>query len=112
MADGGKVSFSSSGSGEIGHGIIEREINNSSSKRQPYEKYSPEERCKIGKYASENSPVATVRTFQQRFRNMNESTARIFRKRYKSDLDDAKRQGKTRSISLLLKPQGRLFLLG
>ena len=43
---------------------------------------------------------------------MNESTARIFRKRYKSDLDDAKRQGKTRSISLLLKPQGRPFLLG
>ena len=43
---------------------------------------------------------------------MNESTARTFRKRYKSDLADAKRQGKTPSTSLPLKPQGRPFLLG
>ena len=70
------------------------------------------EHYKIGKYASENGPIATVRKFQQRFPNMNESTARTFRKRYESDLADAKRQGKTPSTSLPLKPQGRPFLLG
>ena len=112
MADGEKVVSSSSGFGEIDHEIIEREINNSSSKRQPYVKHSLEERYKTGKYASENGPIATVKKFQQRFPNMNESTARTFRKRYESDLADAKRQGKTPSTSLLLKPQGGPFLLG
>ena len=66
----------------------------------------------IEKYAIENGPIATMRTFQQRFPNMNESTARTLRKRYESDLADAKRQGKTLSTSLSLKPQGRAFALG
>ena len=43
---------------------------------------------------------------------MNESTVRTFRKRYESDLADAKRQGKTPFTSPLLKPQGGPFLLG
>ena len=42
MTDGEKVVSSSSGFGEIDHEIIEREISNSSSKRTPYVKYSPE----------------------------------------------------------------------
>ena len=112
MADSEKVIYSSSGFWKIDHEIIERKINNSSLKRKPYVKHSPEERYKIRKYASENGPIATVRKFQQRFPNMNESTARTFRKRYESDLADAKRQGKTPSTSLPLKPQGRPFLLG
>ena len=107
MADGQKVISSSSGFGEIDHEIIEREINNSSSKRKPYVKYSPEERYKIGKYASENGRITTVSNFQQRFPNMNESTARTFGKRK----CDAKRQGNIPSTSLPLKPQGRPFLL-
>ena len=80
IADGEKVISSSFGFGEIDHEITEREINNSSSKRQPYVKYSPEESYKIGKYTSENDPIATVRKFKQRFPNMNESTALTFRK--------------------------------
>ena len=47
MADDEKVISSSSGFGEIDHQIIEREINNSSSKRQLCVKHSPEERYKI-----------------------------------------------------------------
>ena len=43
---------------------------------------------------------------------MNESTVRTFRKRYESDLADAKRQGKTPFTSPHLKPQGGPFLLG
>ena len=112
MADGEKVIYSSSGFWKIDHEIIERKINNSSLKRKPYVKHSPEERYKIRKYASENGPIATVRKFQQRFPNMNESTDRNFRKRYETNLADAKRQGKTPSTSLPLKPQSRPFLLG
>ena len=40
-----------------------------------------------------------MKKFQQRFLNINESTARTFRRRYESDLTDAKRQGKTPSTS-------------
>ena len=70
------------------------------------------EHYKIGKYASENGPIATVRKFQQRFPNMNESTARTSRKRYESDLTDTKRQGKMPSTSFPLKPQASHFFLG
>ena len=63
IADGEKVLSSSFGFGEIDHEIIEREIDNSSSKRQPYVRYSLEESYKIGKYASENGPIATLRKF-------------------------------------------------
>ena len=112
MTDGEKVISSSSGFGEIDYEIIGRETNNSSSKRQPYVKYWPEEPYKVGKYASENGPIATLRKFQQRFPNMKESTARTFRKRYESDLADAERQGKMPSPSLSLKPQSRPLLLG
>ena len=49
------------------------------------------ERFKIGKYASENGPIAAVRKFEKQFPNMNESTTRTFKKKYESELDDAKR---------------------
>ena len=45
--DGEKGISSSSGFGEIDLEIIERELKNSSSKRHPYGKYSPEERYKM-----------------------------------------------------------------
>ena len=64
MADGEVIS-SSSGFVEIDHKIIEREINNSSSKRKLYLKYSPEECYKIRKYANENGLIATANKFQQ-----------------------------------------------
>ena len=96
----------------VDHEITERVINNSSSKRKLYVKYSREECYKIRKYASEDGPIATVSKFQQRFANKNERTARTFRKRYELDLADAKRQGKTLPISLPLKPESRPFLLG
>ena len=43
---------------------------------------------------------------------MNESTARTFKKKYESELDDAKRQGRVKPTSIPLKPQGRPLLLG
>ena len=43
---------------------------------------------------------------------MNESTARTFKKKYESEFDDAKRQGRAKPTSIPLKPQGRPLLLG
>ena len=43
--------------------LIEK-FKTSTSKRKPYTKYSADERFKVGKYASENGPVAAVRKFE------------------------------------------------
>ena len=43
---------------------------------------------------------------------MNESAARTFKKKYESELDDAKRQWRAKPTSIPLKPQGRQLLLG
>ena len=98
--------------GEIDRDAIDREIQTSTSKRKPYTKYSADERFKIGKYASENGPIVAVRKFETQFPNMNESTARTFKKKDESELDDAKRRGRAKPTSIPLKPQGRPLLLG
>ena len=66
--------------GKIDRDAIDREIQTSTSKRKPYTKYSEDERFKIGKYASENWPIAAVRKFEKQFPNINESTARTFKR--------------------------------
>ena len=43
---------------------------------------------------------------------MNGSTACTFKKKYESELDDAKRQGRVKPTSIPLKPQGRPLFLG
>ena len=98
--------------GKIDRDAIDREIQTSTSKRKPYTKYSADKRFKIGKYASENGPIAAVRKFEKQFSNMNESTARTFRKKYEPELDDTKRQGRAKPTSVPLKQQGRPLLLG
>ena len=65
--------------GDVDRDAIDREIQTSTSKRKPYTKYSADERFKIG---SENGPIAAVRKFEKQFPNMNESTARTFKKKY------------------------------
>ena len=98
--------------GEIDRDATDREIQTSTSKRKPYAKYSADERFKIGKYTSENGPIATVRKFEKQFPNMNESTARTFKKKYESELDDDEQQRRAKPTSIPLKPQGRPLLFG
>ena len=50
--------------GEIDRDAIDRKIQTPTSKRKPYTKYSADERFKIGKYASENGPIAAVRSLK------------------------------------------------
>ena len=112
MASSDRNVSSSIEPGEIDRDAIDREIQTSTSKRKPYTKYSADERFKTGKYASENGPIAAVRKFEKQFPNLNENTARTFKKKYESELDDAKRQGTAKPTSIPLKPQGRPRFLG
>ena len=112
MASSDKNVSSSIELGEIDCDATDREIQTSTSKRKLYTKYSADERFKIGKYASENGPIAAVRKFEKQFPNMNESTARTFKKKCESELDGTKRQGRAKPTSISLKPQDRPLLLG
>ena len=49
-------------------------------------KYTSEERCNIGKYASEMGTAAAVRKFWKERPNLNEITVQTFVKKYKDEL--------------------------
>ena len=54
--------------------------------RKSYVKYTPKERCNIGKYASEMGIAAAVRKFRKERPNLNGSTVQAFAKKYKDKL--------------------------
>ena len=47
----------------------------------PYKKYTGKDRYNIGKYASENGPVAAEQKFRLKCCNLNESTVRVNEKK-------------------------------
>lgn len=101
--------------GDIGTVDIERiesEVENTTSKRQSYTKYTPADRFSIGKYASENGPIAAVRKFKQKFQNLNESTARTFRSKYEKQIAEEKKKGTVPEKVINLEKRGRPLLLG
>ena len=100
--------------GEVDIGRIEIELQERQSKRSTvYAKYTPEDRYSIGKYASENGPIAAVRKFNSKFPKLTESTARTFRGKYKEKLADEKKTGtKLTEKSIPREPIGRPRLLG
>ena len=77
-----------------------------------YAKYTPEDRYIIGKYASENGPIAAVRKFNSKFANLNESTARTFRDKYEEQITVAKKKGTVTEKSIISEKRGRPLLLG
>ena len=60
-------------------------------KRGAYRKYSDKDRFKIGKYTSENGPIAAVRKFRGVYLSLNENTARSMREKYKDELQTSLR---------------------
>lgn len=56
-------------------------------KRSRYNSYTPEERAAIGRYCTVHGPSATVRYFRSKFPDMNESSARYMRTRYKESIE-------------------------
>jgi len=81
-------------------------------KRKPYQKWTSEERFKIGKYAAINGPVATARKFGSNSRPINESTVRGFCKMYKAELKAASKEKRSVETKLAIQPRGRPLLLG
>lgn len=101
------------GVGEVDIASIQSEIKDKPSKRKnKYAKYTPEDRYSIGKYASENGPIAAVRKFNSKFANLNESTARTFRDKYEEQIAVAKKKGTVTEKSIISEKRGRPLLLG
>ena len=65
----------------------------------------------IGKYASENGPIAAVRKFRVRFTNLNESTARAMRKKYQEELKTALQEKHAPATTIVSQQRGRPLML-
>ena len=68
--------------GHIDHVAIEKELDGSLKKQEPYVKYMPEDRYKIVEYDSENGPAAAVHKFKSQFPKLNESTVTCLQQKY------------------------------
>ena len=78
-------------------------------RKRKYQHYTPEQRAKIGRFAAENTNAAAVRKFKSEFESLGESTVRLFKKAYLSEL----RKGAGREVQVLpKKPRGRPLSLG
>ena len=76
-------------------------------KRKPYTHFTDEERAKISKYAAENGNSNAIKHFEKDFPGLNESTVRNFKKKYYSQLSDARRKGKSTVTAIPSKVRGR-----
>lgn len=79
-----------------------------------YAKWTEGDRYKIGHFAIENGPAATVRKFNKDFPHLNESTVREFRKKVQQELSKAAEENRAPSkvIAKYAAPTGRPLLLG
>ena len=86
-------------------------------KRGRYDFFSPENKAKVAKYASENGVTASLHHFKQtgEFNNLKESTVRGWAKQYRSELQPAAGESSTRTAcikKLCEKKWGRPLLIG
>ena len=87
--------------------VVQNEIAQKKSNRKTsYQKYSAEDRFKIGKYATENGATAAVRKFKTLYPDMKESTVRGFKSTYEEELKKATRQSRTMTKVLPEKKRG------
>ena len=92
--------------GELDFQVVQDEIAQKKSKRKTsYQKYSEEDRFKIGKYASENGATAAVRKFKNLHPDMKESTVPGFKSNYEEELKKAKQQSRPMTKTLLEKKE-------
>ena len=82
--------------------------------RQIYQRWTPSDRFKIGKYAAVNGNIASVRKFQAEFTHLNESNVREFKKKYNTEIANATKE-KREAASVIPKyssQTGRQLLQG
>ena len=75
-------------------------------------KYTPEERCNIGKYAREMGTAAAIRKSRKERLNLNESTVRTFVKKYKVELKLAAQEKRAPKRKIEILKRGRTLFLG
>ena len=81
-------------------------------KRKRYQRWTKEQRFKIGKYAAENGPAAAARKFTSEKKKLNESTVRRFCKLYKDVIKQAVKEKRDVKRELNVLPRGHPLLLG
>ena len=92
--------------------ILKKELDGSLKKRESYDKYTPEDRYKIGKYVSENGPAAAVRKFKSWFPKLNKSTVRSLLQKYQSEFMRSKQKDTILEHRIPKEPTGQPLLLG
>ena len=96
--------------GSIDHAAIEA-ATKKGTKRKKYTSYSPKDRYDIGMCAVEMGPAKTVVHFKGKFKNLNESTVRDFRKLFREQAAAAERRDQPFQ-EICVQPRGRPKLLG
>ena len=98
--------------GHIDHVAIEKALDGSLKKQEPYVKYMPEDRYKIVEYDSENGPAAAVHKFKSQFPKLNESTVTCLQQKYQSELTTSKQKDTILEPRIPKEPTGRPLPLG
>ena len=82
-------------------------------KRGPYQRYTPTERAKIGKFAVQYGVRAAIQRYSKDHPKINESTVRGFQTLYLDELSRKRRMGEDDAIiELQPKKQKRPLILG
>ena len=99
--------------GELDLQGVQDEIAQKKSKRKTlYQRYSAEDRFKVGKYASENGATAAVRKLKNSYPDMKESAVREFKSNCEEELKKAKRQSRTMTKALPEKKRASIDTSG
>ena len=96
----------------VEHTTFVQSIQNISSSRESYAKYSPIERYDIGKFASETGDAAAVRKYRKKFPRLNESTVRGFRKKYQQIISKSAKKNMSPIKGIDAQRRGRKLKLG
>ena len=94
--------------------VSEIASNSRGKRRQGYNKWTGEQRFKIGKHAAEFGNRAAVKTYKSEFPTLNESTVRSFKAKYYQELNQAAKEMRnpTKGIPKYSQPTGRPLMLG
>ncbi len=93
---------------------MDRKPTPSKSKRGLYEKYTAEDRARIGKKAAIDGIASAMRYFSTRgYTSLKESSVRSWKQQYLKEISNLKREGKDTSVKAIeSKKRGRPLKLG
>ena len=105
-------SNSETGLGELDHGTAKEAETNVSNKQGKYTKYSAVQRYEIGNYASEYSAASTLLKYKGEFPQLNESTVRSMRQKYKEEIRQSLKGKQEPKTKLTNARRGKPLMLG